>query len=341
MPPGAGIGVPLYCCHVVFKAIEAAGCVPRFIDIDPTTFCMSAEDLFAKRSKLDAVITVHMFGNLCDNSGLKAAARGKPIIEDCAQSLGSKLYGRLAGSFGDIAFFSFRSGKYLSVGEGGALFSSREDVRSRVSEIVAAMPSPGRVEECAHVVKTYIKSIFRTKPLYGVMGYHLWNILNKKMNLSEKSGVTLSRVYKADLSIVKKRLPLLDSVIERQRANADFYSSTLKLDPGMLCSEKPCTFYNRYQYPITFPSSEHRNFIADYLLNRQIDTIKYLDEVVGVAAKHYGYAGDCPVAERLSKRVLIIPSYYSLKKRVIQRIAECLNAWWQEAKNCGTFYKES
>ena len=191
---------------------------------------------------------------------------------------------------------------------------------------------PDRAEECAHVVKTYIKSMLRSKPLYGVVGYHLWNILNKKMNLSEKSGVVLKPSLQGGSIHRQKTASLMDSAIERQRANADFYSSNLKLDPGMLCSEKPGTFYNRYQYPITFPSSEHRNFIANYLLSRQIDTIKYLDEVVDVAAKHYGYAGDCPVAERISKRVLIIPCYYSLKKRDIQRIAECLNAGWQEVQ---------
>ena len=128
LPPGARIGVPLYCCPVVFKAIKAAGCTARFIDVEYSTGCMSTEDLLAKRSQLDAIIAVHMFGNLCDMPGLQEAAEGKPIIEDCAQSLGSRLDGRMAGSFSTIAAFSFRSGKYLSVGEGGALFSSDADV---------------------------------------------------------------------------------------------------------------------------------------------------------------------------------------------------------------------
>ncbi len=330
LPPGAQIGVPLYCCHVVFKAITAAGCRVRFIDIEPETFCISPEDVSKKRSHIDAVIAVHMFGNLCDMPGLKAAAQGKPIIEDCAQSLGSKLDGRMAGSFGAIAFFSFRSGKYLSAGEGGALFASDADVCSRVSQFTTEMPAPGRGEECAHVVKTYVKSMLRSRPLYGIVGYHLWNILGKKMNLSEKSGIAISQIFRADLAIIRKRLSLLDSAIKRQRANADFYAGTLKLSPGMLCFEKPGTFYNRYHYPVTFPTMEHRDFIADYMFRQQIDTIKYLDNVVDIATKNYGYTGDCPVAEQLSKRVLIMPSYHSLKKRDVQHIAQCLNQGWAE-----------
>ena len=83
----------------------------RFIDVDPTTFCMSASDLYAKRSQVDAVIAVHLFGNLCNMASLQEVAQGKPIIEDCAQALGSNIQGRIAGSFGAIAFFSFRSGQ--------------------------------------------------------------------------------------------------------------------------------------------------------------------------------------------------------------------------------------
>mgnify|MGYP001275714443 CR=1 FL=1 len=128
LPTGARIGVPLYCCPVVFKAIESAGCKHCFIDVAIETYCMSAEDLFRKRNELDAVIAVHMFGNTCNMPALLDVVQGKPIIEDCAQSLGSKLNGHMTGTFGTISTFSFNSGKYLSVGEGGALFSNQQNL---------------------------------------------------------------------------------------------------------------------------------------------------------------------------------------------------------------------
>ncbi len=147
---------------------------------------MSAQDLSAKHSELDAVIAVHMFGNMCDMPRLQAAAPDAPFIEDCAQSLGSKLSGRMAGSFGAISIFSFRSGKYVSAGEGGALFSNNADLCSKAAEFVAALPAPTFVEEWLHVTKTYVKSLLRSKPLYGMVGYYLWEGLNKKLNLSAK-----------------------------------------------------------------------------------------------------------------------------------------------------------
>jgi perosamine synthetase len=333
--PGARIGVPLHCCPVVFKAIKAADYKPRFLDIDPKTFCISPEDLSTKSSKLDAIIAVHMFGNLCDMTSLREAMKGKPIIEDCAQSLGSKLDGLMAGSFGEVAAFSFRSGKYLSVGEGGALFSGDSGLSSRISKMIAAMPAPTRKKEYAHVFETYIRSKLRSKPLYGLVGYPLWRFYNKKAEFAEKSPIVLSRVFRTDLAILRNRLNLLDSMIEAQRANAEYYTCTLQLDPSMLCLERPGTFYNRFMYPITFPSPEQRDLIAAYLQSQMIGTSKPYEEVIEGAAKHYGYEGDCPVAEHILRRALVIPSYYKLKKKDIERIAQCVNKGWTDFTNRG------
>lgn len=330
LPAGARIGVPLYCCPVVFKAINATGCTTRFIDIDPTTFCMSAVDLSTKRSQIDAVIGVHMFGNICDVPGLREASQGKPIIEDCAQSLGSKLNGRMAGDFGTIAVFSFRSGKYLSVGEGGALFSNHADICSRLCKLISAMPVPSRAEECVHIALTYIRSMLRSKPLYGTVGHRLWSIYNNTVDFSEKSPIILSQIYKSDLAIAIDRLRRVESAIKTQRANADYYSNTIKMDSAMLCSEKPGTFYNRYLYPILFPSSKHRDQMAVYLHQRQIGTATPYKDIVDVSARHYGYAGDCPVAEKVAARVLVIPSYYSLTSCDVQNVAKHLNEGWAE-----------
>ena len=330
LPPDARIGVPLYCCAVVFKAIKTAGCRPRFIDVEPDTFCMSPADLRAKSSEVDAAVVVHMFGNVCDIPRLQEAAPGIPIIEDCALSLGSKLNGHQTGSLGDIAAFSFRSGKYLSVGEGGALFSSHVRINSLATQLISTLPSPNRTDECSHVVKTYLRSMLRSKPFYGLVGYALWERYNKRVQYSAKSPIVLSQIYRSDLARAIKRLPHIDSMIESQRANADYYSRTLDLDPTMLCHERFGAFYNRYQYPITFPSEDQRDLMAVYLHERGIETSKPVNDVVDVTTAHYNYAGDCPTAERLSKTVLVIPSYHTLKKAEIQRIVDCVNQGWKQ-----------
>ena len=329
LPPGARVGAPLYNCPVVFKAINAAGFSVRFIDVEPDTLCISADDLVSKISQLDAVIAVHMFGNLCDMPRLREAAQGKPIIEDCAQSLGSTLDGRMAGSFGDIAVFSFRSGKYLSVGEGGALYSNNDKIFSRLTRLASALPVPSRMEDCTHVIKTYIRSILRSKPLWGLIGYRLWSIYNKSTDFSEKTPIVTSQMFRSDIAITIDRLATLNYLIEKQRANADYYSESLALASCTMCNERPGAFYNRYLYPIILPSTHYRDAIAAYLLERMIGTIQPYKDIAEIAAAYYEYTGDCPMAEQIAKRVLVFPSYYSLKRFELQRIAHCFNQAFQ------------
>ena len=202
---GATIGVPLYCCPVVFKAVVAAGCKVRFIDVETSSYCLSADDLSAKIDQMDAVIAVHMFGNPCDMDKIKKAAAGRPIIEDCAQALGSMLGGRHVGSLGEISVFSFRSGKYLSVGEGGALYSEDCSIHSRLAEIVNSTAVPPPLEQYLHVAKTYMRTLLRRKPFYGLLGHALWQSYNKHAEYSTKSPLVVSRIFCADLAISPKK----------------------------------------------------------------------------------------------------------------------------------------
>ena len=330
---GARIGVPLYCCPVVFKAIKVANCVPIFIDSDPKTFCISAEDLTTKNAEMDALIAVHMFGNVCDMPSLQEAMKNKPIIEDCAQSLGSRLDGRLTGSFGNIAFFSFRLGKYLSAGEGGALFSNDVNLRLRMFKLAANLPISTPIEELKHVIENYIRSKLRNKPFWGIAGYSIWGVYNKKTDFISKSPIVLSQIFKSDLAIVRKRLASLDSMIKANRDNAQFYLRNVQLDPSLLYIESPRTFYNRLMFPITFRSPEDRNEIAEYLKRQHISLSKPYEEVIEGAARYYGYEGDCPIAEQLLRRTIVIPSHYKLKKKELGRIVKCINEGWAKITN--------
>jgi len=333
LPPGASIGVPLYCCPVVFKAIKAAGCNPHFIDVDPTTYCMSATDLAAKSSHVDAVIAVHMFGNTCDMHALREAAPGKPFIEDCAQALGSQFDGRLAGSFGEISVFSFRLGKYLSVGEGGAIYCGAPDRYAQLLRFVTELSIPSRLDECRHVATTYLRSALRSRPLWGLLGTQLWNTYNKKVHYRSQSPLALSQIYRTDHDMTARRLPYLASWIEKQRSNADYYSMNLSVDADILCSETPQAFYNRFQYPLLIPNSNQCDRLAAYLLENQITTTRPYKDIANIAKIHYGYNGDCPQAERVAETVLVIPCNHKLKSVDVERIVKCVNKSW--GRVCG------
>jgi dTDP-4-amino-4,6-dideoxygalactose transaminase len=298
------------------------------LDIDPETFCLSAEDLQAKRSGIDALIAVHMFGNLCDMPKILEIMAGMPVIEDCAQSLGSKFDGRACGSFGDIAFFSFRSGKYLSVGEGGALYSIRADLRARISELIKDLPIPTPYQEMKHMAETYIRSKLRSQPGWGLVGTKIWSLYNKRTEFADKSPIVLSRIFTSDLATARRRMPHLGTMISIQRAYAEYYENTLHLDAGMYCLEKPPAFYNRFMYPLIFPSRGQRDTMAAHLKMYGIGTSSPYEEAIAGAAKHYRYAGDCPSAERILQTALVIPSFYKLKSQAVERIAKRIGEAW-------------
>ncbi len=335
LPPNASVGVPLYCCPVVFKAIEAAGHRPRFIDVDPDTYCLSTADLAAKSSAVDAVIAAHMFGNLCDIVKLREAAPGRPFIEDCAQALGSRFDGRPVGSFGEIAAFSFRSGKYLSVGEGGAVYSSQTGFNSRLEELVRGLPAPTRADEFVHIATTYMRSQLRSKPLWGLVGTRLWAAYSERVSYKSQSPIVLQQIYETDRAVTVRRLPLLGLWIDKQRANADYYSRNLAVDPTMLCSEPPGAMYNRLQYPLLVPTSEQRDRLAARLRDHGISTSSPYKSIASIAATYYGYTGDCPNAERIARTVLVIPCHHALSAADVERIASCVKQAWAEVGGRG------
>jgi len=327
---GARVGVPLYCCPVVFKAIKAAGCTPTFLDVDPEIFCVSPRVVAVKESSIDALIAVHMFGHMCDMPGILGAMKGKPVIEDCAQSLGSKLYGRTSGSFGDIAVFSFRFGKYLSVGEGGAIFSRDPGLSRRISELVAALPAPRRADEWLHILKTYLRAKLRSRWLWGPVGSRIWGIYNQRTEFVDKSPIVLGQIYRSDLVIIHRRLPRLDAMIARQREIANEYERRLQIAPAILYPEKRGGFYNRLMDPMTFPTHEQRDTLSAYLRCHSISTATPYEDIITGAAENYGYGRDCPVTEDLLGRTLIVPGHYGLRSKDVHHITHIINKGWSE-----------
>ena len=333
--PGASVAVPLYCCPVVFSAIKAAGCRARFIDVDLDTCCLSAADLAVKSSEVDAVIAVHMFGNVCDVPALRKAVLGKPFIEDCAQALGSRFNGRGAGSFSEIAVFSFRSGKYISAGQGGAVYCCNTELEAQYSKLISELPAPSRLEEVAHVVNTCLRSFLRRRPLWGMIGSRLWSAYSDKVRYSHQAPMVLGQIYETDRDLSIRRLFALASMVERQRCNADYYRRNLTVDPGMVCRETPGAYFNRLQYPLLLPTPTQRDQLAERLREDQISTAKPYKDIAAVAAAHYGYTGDCPRAERVANAVLVIPCHYALKSADVERIANSVNRAWAEVADGG------
>ena len=122
-------------------AIERAGGKVVLVDIDPKTHTMdpqSLEDAIIQEKDngtLGAIVVVHLYGHPADVMSISKIAKsyGMAIVEDCAQAHGAKLEGKIVGSFGDIAAFSFYPTKNLgALGDGGAVLTKNPHFAERV-----------------------------------------------------------------------------------------------------------------------------------------------------------------------------------------------------------------
>lgn len=121
-------------------AILATGATPVYADIQDDNLLIDVADVthLINTQKIDAIVITHLYGLLLDVQQLVQLANSKniPVIEDCAQAHGAMLNGKKAGSFGDIACFSFYPTKNLgALGDGGAVVTSRGDLAQRVRQL--------------------------------------------------------------------------------------------------------------------------------------------------------------------------------------------------------------
>ena len=124
---GAKAGNEVLCDSVVhFGALAALyfNAIPRFVDIDPDTYCMDPASLRANVTEnAKAVVCTHLWGlpDRIDEIRDICKANGLFLIEDCAHAVGSRWDGRHVGTFGDVGMFSFQEFKQLSAGDGAML----------------------------------------------------------------------------------------------------------------------------------------------------------------------------------------------------------------------------
>ena len=129
--PGDEVVVPSFTFYASAEAIPPTGATPVFCDIDPHTYCVTADTVRAALTpRTKAVIAVHLFGNMAPVAEIEEL--GVPVLEDAAQAAGSTTTAGRPGALGVAGTFSFFPSKNLGCfGDGGMIVTGDEQIAER------------------------------------------------------------------------------------------------------------------------------------------------------------------------------------------------------------------
>jgi dTDP-4-amino-4,6-dideoxygalactose transaminase len=133
LPRGARVLIPGFTFAAVPSAIVHADCQPVLCEVGED-YRIDIPDFEARLAEdISAVIVSHMRGHTSDMDAIMAAcaARGIPVVEDAAHSLGTTWHGRKIGTLGRVGCFSFQSYKLVNAGEGGIMVTDDADLVAR------------------------------------------------------------------------------------------------------------------------------------------------------------------------------------------------------------------
>ncbi len=136
--PGDEVISPALTVIMDSTATFHANAVPVYCDVDEKTFNLDPDDLERKiTDKTKAIIAVALYGLSPDYDRILeiAAKHNIVVIEDNAQAVLSRYKGRILGTIGDMASFSFENTKHISCGEGGMILTDNEKYAEMVRKI--------------------------------------------------------------------------------------------------------------------------------------------------------------------------------------------------------------
>lgn len=131
--PGQEIIIPAYMWVSVAAAVVNQGAIPVVVDIDQTFGLNPGALEKTITAKTKGIIAVHMSGAPCNILAIREVAKRKGLflLEDCAQCIGGSIRGQKAGTFGDMAIFSFQMNKNMTSGEGGCVVTNDDQLYRR------------------------------------------------------------------------------------------------------------------------------------------------------------------------------------------------------------------
>ncbi len=294
---GVGRGDEVLCQSFTFSAsanpIQYLGATPIFVDSEKETWNISPELLeeaiknrLSKGKKPKAIVAVHLYGMPYNINAVHAIASAYdiPVLEDSAEALGSRYYGRNCGTFGDIAVLSFNGNKIITTSGGGALVSKNKEHTDK-----AVFLATQARDNAVHYQHSEIG-----------FNYRMSNVL---------------------AGIGRGQMEVLEDRVSARRYNHKFYFDNLKNIPGIAFLNEPKGYMsNRWLTCILTPSYESRESIRLALLDENIESRPLWKpmHLQPVFESHLNFSDG--TSENLFERGLCLPSGSNLSVADLERI---------------------
>ncbi len=207
LPRSARVLIPAFTFAAVPSAVVHADCCPVLVEVGEN-YRIDLADFEAKLDGADAALISHMRGHTSDMDAIMALcdARGIPVVEDAAHSLGTVWGGRNIGTMGRVGCFSFQSYKLVNAGEGGIMVTDDPELAARAIIMSGAYEAnwkkhPGLQNSFGH---------WQNKlPLYNL----------RMQNLSA--------------AVIRPQLPEIAGRVAQGRANHDWVADRLNASPWL------------------------------------------------------------------------------------------------------------
>ena len=288
---GSAVAVPANTFIATLEAVVMAGALPRLVDVDPDTRCLSVPALEEVVGGVAAVIPVHLYGRPAPMAEIGALCErhGGPVVEDAAQAHGASLDGRRTGAMSRAGAFSFYPTKNLgAMGDGGAVVSDDDELAASIRSL--------RHHGCA--------------PDDG----------NRHVQVG-----TTARLDNLQAAMLRLKLPLLDRWNNERRRVASHYRETLRDLPLELpADDAPGGTHVHHLFVILV--DERERVLGDLHARGIRAGVHYPTPVhLQPGWAWLGHrAGDFPVAERLAGRCLSLPLFPGITEAEVTRVVEAL-----------------
>ena len=334
---GGEVILPALTFHSMSAVLVEHGLRPRFVDIDPSTYCIAPEKIEAAIGPdTVAIVPTHLYGRACDMEaiGRIAKARGLIVIEDCAQSCGGTYRGRRLGSLGDAAVFSFGPTKNLSALWAGMVTTNSDALAEGISSWIEDLARiPVGVLATRTVFAMAMRAVTRPwiwrllmVPTLGMLarrGTDPIEALTTESSQKKEKADRASRLTPRDFQgrIGLGQLARLDASNRLRIRNGDRLRKRLAGVSGVEVPAASPTGENIY---MSFPIRVNdRDAFRRRLLHLGVDTTTgYMS--AGTDLPGFSEAGEGCMAVDAAARMVHLPVYPELEESDMDRIAEAV-----------------